>query len=68
MESFQTGQVNLDAEIASLMLMTSGKRKRAVVNHNRPGGMVTLMSAEDPRDKAQMKTLEGFFYAGVLDR
>lgn len=68
METFQTGQVNLDAGVQSLMLMTSGKRKLAVVGHDNPGGMITLLNAETPSDKSQMLTLEGFFYAGALSR
>lgn len=68
LDHFQTGQVNLDDPIEQLLLVSSGKRKLAVVTHPSFGGKVTVLNANDPRNVDDTLTLDGFFFSDFQER
>ncbi|HEX2732343.1 MAG TPA: hypothetical protein VHM70_12075 [Polyangiaceae bacterium] len=61
-------QVNLDRSIDKLLVFNQTKPPRVVVTHDVSEGAVTILGAEAPTDTKQSVTLDGFFFAGALDR
>lgn len=61
------GQVALNAPIEELLIFQNLARPRVVVTHHSAGGSLTMLDAIDPRDTTKSITLNGLFYADVLD-
>jgi hypothetical protein len=62
------GQVVLDQPISQLLQFQNTRSPKIVITHPDLTGAVSILSAEDPTDTTRALTLQGFFYAGVLDR
>jgi hypothetical protein len=60
------GDVLLDYGIDALIPLTSGERKRVVVEHPSEVGFITILDAEQPEIDTAV-SLKGFFLADVLD-
>ena len=60
------GDVLLDHGIEKLIRLTTGERKRLVVEHASEVGFITILDAEQPEIDTAV-SLKGFFLADVLD-
>ena len=60
------GDVLLDYGIDKLIPLTTGERKRVVVEHRSEVGFITILDAEQPEIDTAV-SLKGFFLADVLD-
>ena len=64
-QELETGDVLLDHAIEQLIPVTSGDRKRLVVEHSSEVGFLTILDAEQP-EAGTAVSLKGFFLADVL--
>ncbi len=60
------GDVLLDHGIYNLIRVTTGERKRVVVEHRSEVGFITILDAEQPEIDTSV-SLKGFFLTDVLD-
>lgn len=67
LSNLHPGQVVLDRPVAELLQFQATRDPKIVVTHFDEVGALSILSAVDPSDSKRAITLEGFFYAGVLD-
>jgi hypothetical protein len=65
-DELDTGDVLLDEAIARVVPVTTGDRKRIVMEHDGEVGYVTIVDAREPSAKTAT-SLRGFFLADVLE-